>query len=198
MKHALVSAVSFALLAGCGASTPPPPATVATSPASVATTTLDSAKLRGVSADEIRGYTEGRALRFGRAAEKNHNPSPYYILKYKSELALFDEQLTPARAILERERSQASRLGKELLADETKLETLLSTPGSREDLVADMTREIARLEGEIRLVHLEADVAAKKLLNSSQQVQYDAVRSYDPEEDGRDAMTHDGNCATRP
>ncbi len=197
MKLAAVLAMSAAVLAGCGGSTPPAATAQAASVAGSATT-LDSASLRGVSADEIRGYTEGRALRFGRAAEKNHNPSPYYILKYKSELALFDEQLTPARAILERERAQASRLGKELLADEAKLETLLATPGSREDQVADLTREIARLEGEIRLVHLEADVAAKKLLNSSQQVQYDAVRSYDPEEDGRDALTHDGNCATRP
>lgn len=197
MKLAAVLAMSAAVLAGCGGSTPPA-ATAQTASAAGSATTLDSASLRGVSADEIRGYTEGRALRFGRAAEKNHNPSPYYILKYKSELALFDEQLTPARAILERERAQASRLGKELLADEAKLETLLATPGSREDQVADLTREIARLEGEIRLVHLEADVAAKKLLNSSQQVQYDAVRSYDPEEDGRDALTHDGNCATRP
>lgn len=197
MKLVLALGMSVAVLAGCGGSSPPP-ATAQNEAAPASATTLDSATIHGVSADEIRGYTEGRALRFGRAAEKNHNPSPYYILKYKSELALFDEQLTPARAILDRERSQASKLGKELLADETKLETLLSTPGSREDQVAELTREIARLEGEIRLVHLEADVAAKKLLNSSQQVQYDAVRSYDPEEDGRDALTHDGNCATRP
>ena len=197
MKLALGLAMSAAFLAGCGGSTPPP-ATAETQAAKTSATTLDSATLHGVSADEIRGYTEGRSLRFGRAAEKNHNPSPYYILKYKSELALFDEQLTPARAILDRERAQASKLGKELLGDESKLEALLSTPGSREDQIAELTREIARLEGEIRLVHLEADVAAKKLLNSSQQVQYDAVRSYDPEEDGRDALTHDGNCATRP
>lgn len=202
MKVRLGFAMVSVLVAGCGGSAPPAasPASAQASDGTGAPTSLDSATLRGVSADEIRGFTEGRALRLARAAEKNHNPAPYYILKYRSELGLFDEQLTPARAILEQERAQASKLGKELLADEAKLEVLLAnlSGGNHDEQIAALTREIARLEGEIRLVHLQADVAAKKLLNSTQQVQYDALRSYDPAEDGRDALTHDGNCATRP
>lgn len=201
-----ISACSFALalvVVGCGGgSTPspvaPPNGVAMNGAASTTSTTAATEAIRALSADEIRGLNEGRALRFGRAAEKNQNPAPYFLLKYRSELALFDEQMTPARAIMERERAQASKLGKELLADEAKLEALLATPGSREDEVAALTREIARLEGEIRLVHLQADVAAKKLINSDQQVRYNAIRSYDPDEDGRDALTHDGKCATRP
>ena len=189
-------------LVGCGGGSTPAPTTPANAAAatqtSTTTTTAANEKIHALSADEIRGLTEGRALRFGQAAEKNQNPAPYFLLKYRTELALFDEQMTPARAIMERERAQAAKLGKELVDDEAKLESMLATPGSREDDVAALTREIARLEGEIRLVHLQADVATKKLINPDQVVQYNAIRGYDPEEDGRDAQTHEGKCATRP
>ncbi len=203
MKTASLLLISASLLIGCGGSAPPPAAATAASlshsgsPRGIEAASTD--EIQALSKDEIRGYKEGRAMRFGRAAEKNHNPSPYFLLKYRSELALFDEQLVPAKAILDRERSQASSLGKDLLAGQAKLEALLdNVNGSRDDEVAALVREIARIQGEIRLVHLQADVAAKKLLNSDQQVQYDSIRSYDPDEDGRDAMTDDGVCATRP
>jgi hypothetical protein len=191
------------VLIGCGGSTPPPaaatPASLTDSGSRRGIEPASSGEIQALSKDEIRGYKEGRAMRFGRAAEKNHNPSPYFLLKYKSELALFDEQLVPAKAILDRERATASRLGKDLLADQGKLEQLLGNPaGVRDEEMAALVREIARIQGEIRLVHLQADVAAKKLLNSEQQVQYDAIRSYDPDEDGRDALSGDGVCATRP
>ncbi len=133
-----ISAGSFALafvLVGCGGGGTPAPVSPsngagASSGASTTATTAATESIRALSADEIRGLTEGRALRFGRAAEKNQNPTPYFLLKYRSELALFDEQMTPARAIMESERAQASKLGKEMLADEAKLEGLLATPGS--------------------------------------------------------------------
>jgi hypothetical protein len=203
MRNASLLLGAAAILIGCGGGAPPPAAATAATlsePGSqrVAEPTI-AGEIQGLSKDEIRGYKEGRAMRFGRAAEKNHNPSPYFLLKYRSELGLFDEQTVPAKAILDRERAIASRLGKDLLENQGKLEQLLNNPaGSRDDEVAALVREIARIQGEIRLVHLQSDVAAKKLLNSEQQVQYDAIRSYDPDEDGRDAMTDDGVCATRP
>jgi hypothetical protein len=199
MKNVSFLFVGVALSLGCGGSSPPTADTTSPASGKSGAAQVDTGDIHALSADEIRGLTEGRAMRFGRAAEKNHNPAPYFLLKYKSELALFDEQLIPAKAILDRERAQASKLGKELIADQAKLEGRLNDPnGSRDDEVAALVREIARIQGEIRLVHLQADVAAKKLLNSDQQVQYDSIRSYDPEEDGRDAMSGDGVCATRP
>jgi hypothetical protein len=203
MRNASLLLGAAAILIGCGGGAPPPAAATAATlsePGSqrAAEPTI-AGEIQGLSKDEIRGYKEGRAMRFGRAAEKNHNPSPYFLLKYRSELGLFDEQTVPAKAILDRERAIASRLGKDLLENQGKLEQLLNNPaGSHDDEVAALVREIARIQGEIRLVHLQSDVAAKKLLSSEQQVQYDAIRSYDPDEDGRDAMTDDGVCATRP
>jgi hypothetical protein len=199
MKNVPLLFVGAALTLGCGGSPPPAPAAPNALLPKSGGADSTSGEIRALSTDEIRGIAEGRALRFGRAAEKNHNPTPYFLIKYRSELALFDEQLIPAKAILDRERTQAAKLGKELLADQAKLELVLGAPtGARDEEVAALAREIARIQGEIRLVHLQADVAAKKLLNSDQQVQYDSIRSYDPDEDGRDAMTGDGVCATRP
>jgi hypothetical protein len=191
----------LALLIGCGGSAPP--AEMATSAATAKSgkgqPEASAGDIHALSADEIRGYAEGRAMRFARAAEKNHNPAPYFVLKYRSELGLFDEQLIPVKAILDHEHAQAARLGKELLADQAKVELMLGNPtGVHDEELAALVREIARINGEIRLIHIEADVATKKLLRSDQQVQYDAIRSYDPEEDGRDAQTGDGVCGTRP
>jgi hypothetical protein len=199
MKKAFL--LVLASLVGCGGSAPPAEtaASAAAAKSGKAQAQIDTGDIHALSTDEIRGITEGRALRFARAAEKNHNPAPYFILKYRSELALFDEQMIPAKAILDRERSQASKLGKDLLAAQTKLELMLNNPNSvHDEELAALVREIAKITGEIRLVHLEADVAAKKLLTSDQLVQYGAIRSYDPDEDGRDALTGDGVCGTRP
>jgi len=201
MKAALVSVALAAFAFGCGGSAPPA-ATSADAPKSgkldARAKIAENGAIRAFSADEIRGYTEGRAMRFGRAAEKNHNPSPYFLIKYRSQLALFDVQLTPAKTIMDGERAQAAKLGAQLLVDEAKLEKLLAASGSREDEVASLVREMAHLTGEIRLVHLQANLAAKKLLSSDQQVQYEAIRSYDPDEDGRDALDRDGNCNLGP
>jgi hypothetical protein len=141
---------AVAILVGCAGSSPPPAAATAASLSKseshreAAATTPD--EIQALSKDEIRGYKEGRAMRLGRAAEQNHNPSPYFLLKYKSELGLFDEQTVPAKAILDRERTTAARLGKDLLNDQGKLEHLLGNPeGSRDEDVAALVREIARI-----------------------------------------------------
>ena len=102
MKLSALLSVSALVLVGCGGgeTTPAPvaPSSGHTSAVGVTATTAATEKIQALSADAIRGLTEGRALRFGRAAEKNHNPSPYFLLKYRSELALFDEQAAAGSA----------------------------------------------------------------------------------------------------
>src|ERR1700710_1651333 len=102
MKRSFLVALAFLVGCGGGAQAPETATGAATNAAGAKSgkgqSQADTGDIHALSGDEIRGLTEGRALRFGRAAEKNHNPAPYFVLKYRSELALFDEQMIPAKA----------------------------------------------------------------------------------------------------
>jgi hypothetical protein len=135
--------------------------------------------------DEIRAWREGRAMTLARVAEKNHYPAPYFALKMVSELALFEDQIAPMRAIYDTLRRRAMQLGRQLLDEETKLELYFEDQEKDPPKLEAIVRESARLRGEIRLLHLQADIETRKILSQDQLVKYEALRGNDPAEDGK-------------
>jgi hypothetical protein len=141
--------------------------------------------LKGLTKEEIRGWREGRAMTQARVAEKNHYPAPYFALKMVSELALFEDQIAPMRAIHDTLHRRTMQLGRQLLDEETKLELYFEDQEKDPPKLAAIVRESARLRGEIRLMHLEADIETRKILSQDQLVKYEALRGFDPAEDGK-------------
>jgi hypothetical protein len=142
-------------------------------------------EIKSMTKDEIRGWREGRAMTLARVAEKNHYPAPYFALKLTSELALFEDQIAPMRAIHDALRRRAMQLGRQLLEEETKLQLYFEDQEKDPPKLEAIVRESARLRGEIRLMHLQADIETRKILNQDQLVKYEALRGSDPAEDGK-------------
>jgi hypothetical protein len=161
-------------------STPPPASTAAKEPPR-----RTDVEIRTMTKDEVRGWREGRAMTLARAAEKNHYPAPYFALKMISELALFEDQIAPMRAIFDALHRRAMQLGRQLLEEETKLELYFEDQEKDPPKLEAIVRESARLRGEIRLLHLQADIETRKILSQDQLVKYEALRGVDPAEDGK-------------
>jgi hypothetical protein len=142
-------------------------------------------ELKAMTKDEIRAWREGRAMTQARVAEKNHYPAPYFALMMVWELALFEDQIAPMRAIHDTLRRRTMQLGRQLLEEETKLELYFEDQEKDPPKLEAIVRESARLRGEIRLMHLQADVETRKILNQDQLVKYEALRGFDPAEDGK-------------
>lgn len=73
---------------------------------------------------------------------------------------------------------EAVRLGKEIVEREKKLDGLFASGEIDEDHLGTLVNEIARLQGELRIVHLRAHLAMKELLSPTQIAEYDNLRGY--------------------
>lgn len=138
----------------------------------------ESRAIKALSADEVQGYLEGRGLGFAKAAELNRHPGPMHVLEMAGPLQLTPEQEAETQKAFERMRGEAKRLGESVVARETELDRLFAQGQADDDSVGAVVREIARLQGELRLAHLRAHLDMKRLLTPAQVTEYDRLRGY--------------------
>jgi Spy/CpxP family protein refolding chaperone len=113
-----------------------------------------------------------------KAAELNHYPGPRHVLDLAEPLQLSDEQRQQTQAIFEAMRTEAVRLGTQLVARERQLDTLFAAGTISEAQVEQLVGEIATIHGRLRAVHLRAHLAQRAILTPDQRRRYDALRGY--------------------
>jgi Spy/CpxP family protein refolding chaperone len=135
-------------------------------------------EIKALSAEEIEGYLSGSGMGLAKAAELNHYPGPRHVLDLAEPLQLSDEQRQQTQAIFEAMRTEAVRLGTQLVARERQLDTLFAAGTISEAQVEQLVTEIATIHGQLRAVHLRAHLAQKAILTPDQRRRYDALRGY--------------------
>jgi Spy/CpxP family protein refolding chaperone len=141
--------------------------------------TADTARtIKALSDDEVRAYVEGDGLGFARAAELNHYPGPRHALDLAARLDLDHQQLARIRGIFDEMRAAALPLGRHIVDRERDLDRLFAGGAASEEAVRTLTAEIARLQGELRAVHLTAHLRTRAVLTSEQVSRYDGLRGY--------------------
>jgi Spy/CpxP family protein refolding chaperone len=134
-------------------------------------------EIKSLSSAEVEGYVQGRGLGLAKAAELNSYPGPMHVLELASKLKLSSSQKAEAQK-LRTTMHEAARAGKLLVERETELNELFATGRITESNLATAVREIARLQGEIRLIHLRAHIKMKRVLTPEQIAKYDQLRGY--------------------
>lgn len=134
--------------------------------------------IAALSAEEVRQLREGAGMGLARAAELNRYPGPKHVLELADELALSAAQRAATTSIHDEMHAAAVRLGGEILAAEEHLQRRFATRHVDETALESAIAEIARLEGELRFIHLRAHLRTTELLDSEQVDRYEALRGY--------------------
>lgn len=151
---------------------------------------LQDRAIKALSSERIAGLEAGRGLGYAMAAELNGYPGPMHVLELAEALELSDEQVEQTSALFKAMRERAAALGRELIAAEAALDRAFAgrdiTPARLGELVAAS----ARIEGELRRVHLEAHLDQTVLLDEAQTAEYMRLRGYADPDDGRSHRRH--------
>ena len=134
--------------------------------------------IKALSEGEISTLLSGHGMGLARAAELNSYPGPRHVLDLADELKLSTAQVAELNRVFDAMKAAALPLGRELIARETELDRLFTGKQASADAVRALTREIGRVQGELRAVHLNAHVATVGILHAEQISRYDALRGY--------------------
>ena len=137
-----------------------------------------SRAIKALSESEITQLLQGHGMGLARAAELNSYPGPRHVLDLAGELELTPQQVAELNRLFDAMQAAALPLGRDLVARETDLDRLFTGRTATADQVLALTREIGRVQGELRAVHLNTHVATVAVLRPGQIARYDALRGY--------------------
>lgn len=135
-------------------------------------------EIKALSPDDINGYLNGGGMGLAKAAELNHYPGPRHVLDLSSDLVLSADQIQKTEVIYNAMHEDAVRLGKQIIEKERELDTLFSTGTITGEELKNLVRKIAQLQGELRIIHLQAHLKMKQILSKKQIGKYDELRGY--------------------
>lgn len=136
-------------------------------------------KIKALSEQEISDYLNGRGMGTSKAAELNHYPGPRHVLDHAKQLGLSQQQTARTQEIYDAMSDESARIGRQIVQKEAELEALYATQQADAGNTQRIVRELASLQAEFRLAHLNAHLSMRQVLSSQQIATYDRVRGYD-------------------
>lgn len=135
--------------------------------------------IKAMSPERIEGLEAGRGLGYAKAAELNGYPGPMHVLELADDLDLDADQVRSTEALFETMRERAGELGRDLVAVEAELEQAFSEEKITRERLVELVSRSANIEGQIRLVHLQAHLAQADILDAGQLAEYMRLRGYE-------------------
>lgn len=134
--------------------------------------------VKALSDREIADLKAGRGMGLALAAELNGYPGPTHVLELATPLGLNDDQRTKVMMLFDAMRQEAVVLGERLIAAEAALDRQFADRTVTLPGLGKATRDIAALQGDLRLAHLKYHLATLELLTPEQNARYSALRGY--------------------
>jgi Spy/CpxP family protein refolding chaperone len=141
---------------------------------------LQARPVKALSDQQIADLKAGRGMGLALAAELNGYPGPLHVLELATPLGLSDDQRAKVTALFDamKQEAVAVPLGERLIAAETALDRLFADRTITASSLGEATRDIASLQGELRLAHLKYHLATLELLTAEQAARYSSLRGY--------------------
>lgn len=140
-------------------------------------------RVKAFSNERLAGLEAGRGLGYAKAAELNGYPGPKHVLELADELDLDADQRRHTEALYETMRERASALGRELIEAEAELDAAFDGGDITRQLLVEHVSSAARIESELRLVHLQTHLEQAELLTEDQIETYNQLRGYGSDPD---------------
>jgi hypothetical protein len=135
-------------------------------------------EIRGIDPATIEDYLNGKGLGLALPAELNGYPGPRHVLDLADELELSQEQTRQTQALFNEMQPQAIELGKQILAEEAKLEQAFRDKIITEDFLQGQLTRISELQAQLRYVHLRTHLTTVDILSEHQIGLYNTLRGY--------------------
>jgi hypothetical protein len=138
----------------------------------------ESRDIKALSADDLTALLGGKGMGLAKAAELNGYPGPSHVLELARDLRLSDEQRERTQALFRKMESNAIALGRELVAEERRLDQLFAQKAATPESVHKVLARIGELQGKVRAAHLEAHLHQVGILTPEQVARYVELRGY--------------------
>jgi len=135
-------------------------------------------EIKSLAPEQVQGLLAGEGLGYAQAAELNGVPGPKHVLELADHLELTEAQLRLTRQIFEAMQARAVELGGRLVEAERRLDRAFAAGTVDEKELATLVEGSARLEGELRLAHLQAHLRMLEILEPGQIRRYSELRGY--------------------
>jgi Spy/CpxP family protein refolding chaperone len=139
---------------------------------------LQARPVKALSDQQIADLKAGRGMGLALAAELNGYPGPLHVLELATPLGLSEDQRAKVAVLFDAMKQEAVALGERLIAAETALDRQFADKTITSSGLVDATRDIASLQGELRLAHLKYHLATLELLTPEQAARYSTLRGY--------------------
>jgi hypothetical protein len=154
------------------------PALALTQPSHLPYVGQEKRAIKSLADEDSQALLDGQGMGLAKAAELNHYPGPRHVLDLAAQLQLSAAQRAETQQSYDRMHQEAVRLGTLIVDKERELDQLFATQAVHSDTLRSLSQQIAQLQGNLRLVHLQAHVEMKRVLSGEQIDQYDALRGY--------------------
>jgi hypothetical protein len=141
-------------------------------------TGLQARPVKALSDQQVADLKAGRGMGLALAAELNGYPGPLHVLELATPLGLSDEQRAKVAELFDAMKREAVPLGERLIAAETALDRQFADKTITPSSLGDATRDIAALQGELRLAHLKYHLETLAVLSADQATRYATLRGY--------------------
>ena len=139
---------------------------------------LQARPVKALSDQQVADLKAGRGMGLALAAELNGYPGPLHVLELATALGLSDDQRARVAGLFDTMKQEAVPLGERLIAAETALDRQFADKTITAASLGEATRDIASVQGELRLAHLKHHLATLELLTPDQAARYAALRGY--------------------
>lgn len=148
---------------------------------------LQDREIKALSSQQIDDLRAGRGMGMALAAELNNYPGPRHVLDLADSLNLSADQHSRVSRLFGEMAVRARALGGQILAAEGRLDRLFAEKRVDDGVLRTQTDLIARLNGDLRYVHLQYHLTVRALLSDMQVARYAELRGY--------GKTHSGHGA---
>jgi hypothetical protein len=138
----------------------------------------ESREIKALSPQEVSDLLGGKGMALAKAAELNGYPGPAHVLELADKLQLTPEQLARTEALFKKMEAQAVVIGRQLVEEERVLDRQFSSKSITPAALPPSLERIAKLQAELRRVHLEAHLEQTGLLSDTQITAYSKLRGY--------------------
>jgi hypothetical protein len=139
---------------------------------------LQARPVKALSDEQVADLKAGRGMGLALAAELNGYPGPVHVLELATALGLSDEQRAKVAGLFDAMKREAVPLGERLIAAEAALDRQFADKTITAASLGEATRDIASVQGELRLAHLKYHLATLELLTPDQAARYPTLRGY--------------------